>query len=176
MRLRFDADHLKRLLDLSRSAPRRHPVLDQVVDPAFWRADLDPGRRALLDAEVERDGIALSACSEDVDPDLIGPGLILVGDHGVYFLANIPNEAVTAAGVPHVAYAAEVNPETLPFDAWYDAKRDSFGPDDGTVLLEEALIGPHLERVPSGGQLILELTPDHISILDPSDPARGPDL
>lgn len=173
MRLSFDADHLRALLALSRDAERRSPILEQVLDPALWRKDLTPERRALLDREIAYEGLAFSARTDDVDPGLIGPGLILVGDQGVYLMANLPNEEVKAAGVPHVAYADEVNPELLPFEEWWEAKRASFGPDDGTVFLSEGDLEA-LSRVREGGKLLLELTPDQIAILAPA--SDGPEI
>ena len=174
MRLSFDADHLRRLLELSRAGPRRIPTLDQVLDPALWSDDLPDARIALLEGEIAEHGIALSARSEDLDPSLIGPGLILVGDEGVYLMANVPSETVLAAGVPHVAYAAEVNPRTLPFDTWWEAKRTSFGPDDGTVFLPDELLAEALGRVTPGGSLLLEVSPEQIGVLEPREP--GPEI
>jgi len=174
MRLSFEADHLKRLLEVSRAAETRVPTLEQVLDPALWSDDLPDERVALLEGEIAQHGIALSARSGDVDQALIGPGLILVGDEGVYLMANVPNEAVLAAGVPHVAYAAEVNPQTLPFDDWWEAKRASFGPDDGTVFLSEEMVSGALSRVPSGGSFLLDVTPAQIGVLEPREP--GPDI
>jgi hypothetical protein len=168
MRLTFDADHLRRLLELSRASDARVPALEQVLDPSLWRADLGADRIALLEGEIAKHGIALSATADDIDPDLIGPGLILVGDQGVYFTANIPIDQVRAAKVPHVAYAAEVNPQTLPFEEWWEAKRDSFGPDDGTAYLSEEFIGPSLARTALGGSFLLEVSPDQIAILEGS--------
>lgn len=174
MRLSFDADHLRRLLDLSRVAERRVPALEQVLDPALWSDDLPEARIALLEEEIAQHGIALSARGEDVDQDLIGAGLILVGDEGVYLMANVANETVLASGVPHVAYAAEVNPRTLPFDVWWEAKRASFGADDGTVFLPEELLAGALGRIPPGGSLLLEVSPEQIGVLEPREP--GPEI
>lgn len=151
MRLSFDADHLRSLLEFSRAGTQRVPTFEQVLDPALWSDDLPDARIALLEAEIAEHGIALSARSEDLDPSLIGPGLILVGDEGVYLMANVPIETVVSAGVPHVAYAAEVNPRMLPFDTWWEAKRTSFGPDDGTIFLPDEMIAGPLSRIPSGG-------------------------
>lgn len=170
MRLSFDADHIRHLLELSRSAERRTPVLEQLLDPEMWRQDLPETRRALLDREVARDGLAFSARSEDVDPALIGPGLILVGDQGVYLMSNAPLEAVRAAGVSHVAYAAEADPTTLPFDDWWETKRASFGPDDGTVFLSEDLFAFTLSRIGAGEPLHLEVTQDQVAVVEPDGP------
>lgn len=166
MRLSFDADHLRRLLDLSRGAERRVPVLDQLVDPTFWRTDLSQDRLTLLEGEISEHGIAISARSDDVDHDMIGPGLILVGDQGVYLMANVAIETVKAAGVPHVAYAAEADPTALPFEDWWQNKRASFGPDDGTVFLPEQMIAPAL----SGGKLLLDVTQERISVIETKGP------
>lgn len=173
MRLSFDADHLRALLALSRQAHRRSPILEQILAPAFWRKDLPAQRRALLDREIRRHGLAFSASEEDVDPELIGPGLVLVGDRGVYLMANLPNDEVKAAGVPHVAYADEVNPERLPVDDWWGAKRASFGPDDGTVFLSERMLAA-LDRVPAGEKLMIDLSPGKIAILAPA--SDGPEI
>ena len=100
MRLSFDADHLRSLLEFSRAGTQRVPTFEQVLDPALWSDDLPDARIALLEAEIAEHGIALSARSEDLDPSLIGPGLILVGDEGVYLMANVPIETVVSAGVP----------------------------------------------------------------------------
>lgn len=170
MRLTFDADHIRRLLELSRSADRRVPVLKQLVDPEMWRRDLPETRRAMLEREVAQDGLAFSARSEDVDQALIGPGLILVGDQGVYLMSNAPIESVKAAGVSHVAYAAEADPTALPFEAWWDNKRASFGPDDGTVFLPEEQISGPLSRVASGAALALEVTETEIEAIEPDEP------
>ena len=151
----------------------RVPTLEQVLDPALWSDDLADDRIALLEEEIAEHGIALSARSGDVDQALIGPGLILVGDQGVYLMANVANETVIKAGVPHVAYAAEVNPETLPFDSWWEAKRASFGPDDGTVFLSEEMVAGALSRVPAGGAFHLDVTPEQIGVLEPFDSGPG---
>lgn len=166
MRLSFDADHVRRLLDLSRSAGKRTPVLEQIVEPSLWREDMPAERRNLLEREIEKHGIAFSARAEDVDPGKIGPGLVLVGDEGVYLMANVANATVIEAGVPHVAYAAEVNPKALPFNAWWEAKRSSFGPDDGTVFLSEEMLSDVLSRIPPDGLLLLDVTPEQIGVLE----------
>ena len=174
MRLSFDADHCRRLLDLSRAGTRRVPTLEQVLDPSLWSDNLPEDRIELLEKEIAEHGIAISARAEDLDQTLIGPGLILVGDEGVYLMSNVPSDIVLAAGVPHVAYAAEVNPKVLPFDDWWDTKRESFGPDDGAVFLSEEMLTGALSRVPPGGSLLLEVSPEQIGILEPGEP--GPEL
>lgn len=59
-------------------------------------------------------------------------GLWLVGDQGVYIMSN----ASPVGEKADVAYAHQVDPTTLPFDDWWQAKRASFGGDDGVEFVE----------------------------------------
>lgn len=59
------------------------------------------------------------------------PGLILVGDEGVYFLSNAGNLEKDGIGKLPLAYAHECNPDELDADTVWDNKRASFGDDDG---------------------------------------------
>ena len=59
MRLSFDADHLRSLLEFSRAGTQRVPTFEQVLDPALWSDDLPDARIALLEAEIaERMGLS----------------------------------------------------------------------------------------------------------------------
>lgn len=57
-----------------------------------------------------------------------GPGLWLVGDHGVYLMPNCTDAPRT------IVYAQECSPETSP-DTWWDVKRATFGGDDGAQFI-----------------------------------------
>lgn len=57
--------------------------------------------------------------------------LALVGDHGVYLMVFGKGGPKREGDKPLIAYANEINPETMEFEAWWDAKGDSFGGDDG---------------------------------------------
>ncbi|MCW3782508.1 DUF3085 domain-containing protein [Defluviimonas salinarum] len=167
MRLTFDSDHLERLLDLSEASGNRRANLEQLVDPAFWREDLDPARRTLLEEEIRLHGLAFSAMNTDIDPGKVPAGLHLVGDHGVYIMSNAPIEDVRAAGVDHVAYAAEANPAKVPFDDLWEIKRASFGGDDGVEFLgaEDVRAG-----IVPGHPYVIDLSPTTIAL-----PARTQD-
>jgi hypothetical protein len=75
---------------------------------------------------------------------ITGKGLWLVGDQGVYFMAN------TTDGIhlkhrrkddpPLVAYARECDPTSLPFDSWWTNKGSTFGGDDGVEFFPLELI------------------------------------
>lgn len=70
-------------------------------------------------------------------------GLWLVGDQGVYLMANTSDgihSSKRQKGEEHfVVYADQCNPDTMEFDDWWAYKRASFGGDDGveTIKLEE---------------------------------------
>lgn len=69
------------------------------------------------------------------------PGLILVGDDGVYLMSNgLPNltKDKTKKNKNFVAYAEESNPEKMEFDDYRHAKEATFGHDDGAEFLDIA--------------------------------------
>ena len=61
--------------------------------------------------------------------DDTGRGLWLVGDQGVYLMSN------AAIDNTKVVYANECDPIKLPFTAWWEAKRATFGTDDGIEFI-----------------------------------------
>lgn len=74
-----------------------------------------------------------------------GPGLIVVGDHGIYFMSNgepgllVPHQR--PGGTRNVCvYANECNPNTMEVDAWWDVKQVAFGGDDGADFIEAKTI------------------------------------
>lgn len=61
------------------------------------------------------------------------PGLWLVGDDGVYLMANC-DPPVMADGTADVVYAEQF--KETPKDEWWDLKRSLFGGDDGVEFLD----------------------------------------
>jgi hypothetical protein len=86
-------------------------------------------------------------------------GFWLVGDQGVYLMHNGAHEGPAA----FVAYAAECNPEKLSFDEWWDAKRATFGGDDGVEYIEPGLV-EKAARIP-GAVLKIKCTPSEIEMV-----------
>jgi len=63
------------------------------------------------------------------------PALVLVGDQGVYLMSNgKPADQREAQKGNYVAYATDHNPNRD--TGWWDAKRASFGADDGAETLD----------------------------------------
>lgn len=86
-------------------------------------------------------------------------------------------ERLKSLGVNHVCYAKEVDPENMAFDDWWEAKRASFGGDDGTVFLPADAIEAALSF--ESEHIALDVTPDAISIMTPdavSHPGLDPSL
>ena len=81
-----------------------------------------------------------------------GPGFWIVGDEGVYLMHN---GKVTKAPKQHVVYAEECNPETLPFDTWWEEKNLTFGADDGADFIERDIIE---QAVEAGSDVVIEFT------------------
>lgn len=70
----------------------------------------------------------------------VPPGLVLVGDSGIYLMSNGHH---TAGGKP-IAYAAEANPHTVAFDEWRDV-RDAVFAGDGSIFLPADDVSAWLE-------------------------------
>lgn len=94
-------------------------------------------------------------------------GLNLVGDQGVYLLANRKQkEAPAESGL--IAYARGCNPDIDEFDDWWNNKRASFGGDDGAEFIPVEDIQQWLERnakVDNEVFLVIDLTPDQLSLV-----------
>jgi hypothetical protein len=91
-----------------------------------------------------------------------GKGLWLVGDQGVYLMANTsdgPRARTRPTDQPHfVVYARQCDPHKLPFDTWWSSKRMTFGGDDGVEFIPVAEIESLLGNPPPGGRFPLWLT------------------
>lgn len=166
MIMTFDADHLRALLDLAHKSPILEGSYTQVASPEFWKSDMEPERLAMLTQDAAGSGVSLQATPADVDPEKLVPGLFLVGDEGVYMMANIAMEKVQAAGVSHVAYARETDPKLVTRDTMHSRKSAGFGGDDGVEFIPAAALEGLL---PEGGVLRIEITPDQIAIMVPDN-------
>jgi len=63
-------------------------------------------------------------------------GLWIVGDSGVYVMANCPGLTMPGGSGAVVSYAHECNPHKMAFDDWREAKRVGFGADDGVEFID----------------------------------------
>lgn len=67
--------------------------------------------------------------------EVTGKGLWLVGDQGVYLMANTTDGEINSKpkqdGKHFVVYAEECDPTRMPFEDWWFNKQISFGGDDG---------------------------------------------
>ncbi len=90
--------------------------------------------------------------------DADGLALMLVGDQGVYLMPE-KTDSISEPWV--ICYANECNPDN---DGWWEAKRNSFGPDDGVerIPLTEQLVTSILER---DGEIKIELSPTEFKLI-----------
>lgn len=95
------------------------------------------------------DGMVSS--DDDIDPEKVPLGLVLVGDQGIYLMSGNDEDRT-------VVYARECNPDSMSFDEWWSAKQSLYGGDDGVDRLEvnilkevEATIqqSPELSQTPA---------------------------
>jgi hypothetical protein len=103
----------------------------------------------------------------------IGPAVLLVGDQGVYLMPNAtpPLMADGTVGEPgkagrrYVAYAKGINPDADEFDAWWEAKQNSFGGDDGVESLPLAEIETAMDMLQPGKPLRIEITDKFLRVM-----------
>ncbi|MEO9191635.1 MAG: DUF3085 domain-containing protein [Acetobacteraceae bacterium] len=95
-------------------------------------------------------------------------GLWLVGDTGVYLMSNgVPGlyRDPNASSPNVVCYAREADPDTLDVDAADDAKRASFGRDDGVEFIAATDLLTALASYPPQIPVALDVTQETIGIL-----------
>ena len=101
------------------------------------------------------------------DPETKKPGLWLVGDHGVYLMSNgAPPLLGAFGGAAMIASAVEADAHKLPFDQWWKAKQESFGPDDGVEFIDAAELATALATYRPGEALMLDVTPQEIRTIE----------
>lgn len=124
----------------------------------FSRKELE----ALIEWQKEN-GSTLKAPYTD---EKIQPSLVMVGDHGVYFMnySDKSNPIVEGESSQHVAYAREVNPLTMEFDEWWDMKRESWGADDGVIPIPIKLIEHYFKVHSKAKYFPVNTTPEGIEI------------
>jgi hypothetical protein len=94
-----------------------------------------------------------------------GAGLLLVGDQGVYLMSNgLPRMPIDDTD-RHVCFARECNPRIMAFDDWWQAKRQSFGGDDGVESFTAADVRSALATYRPGEDLILDVAPDAVGLV-----------
>lgn len=108
----------------------------------------------------------------------VAPGLWLVGDQGVYLMSN--GHPALDADPPKqtknsqfVVYASEVDPTKLDFDVWYDAKRASFGGDDGCEYLTAESVEQALSVTKPGASLMIDVSSRGIMMFMPKKSRRA---
>ncbi|MFC0804698.1 MULTISPECIES: DUF3085 domain-containing protein [Sinorhizobium] len=87
------------------------------------------------------------------------PGLWLVGDHGVYILSN---GKLADGAKALVVFAEERNPTSN--DDWLDAKRRTFGGDDGVDFIDAERLEAMIAASPNATHLRVVFLADTMQI------------
>jgi hypothetical protein len=132
----------------------------------LYHFDIEPVKRLLEHARASDKHQVLYD-----NPDTDAPGLWIVGDQGLYILSNGDPRFLRAADDPErehsivfAVYADEANPWTLPFDQWWEAKRQGFGGDDGVEFLPVIEIDRQLRNPLRADKFVLDITPERIGV------------
>ncbi len=93
-------------------------------------------------------------------------GLELVGDQGVYFMSNEPDQQRLEGKDSYpVAHSRECDPEKNDFDTWRHNKGASFGADDGVVFIKIQDILIWLSRNMKKRIIAIDITPKSYRLL-----------
>lgn len=127
--LKFKKSEVAKLIELSLAAKDYSPSYGDLYNPKYR-----------LDGKEPEVGVFPKA--EELDTKRIGPGLTLVGDHGVYLISNSKDQAKTENNGRsfYVSYAKGLDPEKDE-ETWYDEKRHVWGSgDDFTESFDSDLV------------------------------------
>jgi hypothetical protein len=135
--------------------PRRSPMIRPVIQSKGLTFPWPKVLKALSEVRTARKIRPLYG-------DETGPGLWLVGDKDVYFMPNTTEKAQT------IVYAGECDPTKLPFDAWWEKKRATFGGVDGIEFISLRDIETRAAKFqeqhgPPRFFCIVDFTPDNFS-------------
>ena len=122
--LTFPFAEIVELMRESESATERDVTLGQLEDVSLLMAG----------CTLPEGGIADPA---DVDPTKVPPGLMLVGDVGIYLMSNAKRPKKQS---PVVVFAKECNPLRMSAKAWLAAKLELYGGDDGADFVDLAML------------------------------------
>ncbi|WP_411839861.1 DUF3085 domain-containing protein [Paracoccus sp. ME4] len=138
----FYAEKIIALAKLSEENPgHRRLATEQAYSLEFLRADLDPARRAELEAKAE-DGFCFDIEDGDRDASKAPSGVWLVGDQGVYIMMNVSmrEPGLIPGPIEHAVQCFETDTRNLQPGEQFDAKTRIFGGDDGVLFLPSDFI------------------------------------
>lgn len=110
------------------------PTMDCLFDASLYPDSKIVDKNGRTEQEAKKLKQAWWPDRTKIDQSKLKPKLMIVGDHGVYVMANVNNPNLVVNGVQKsniIAYAIGFNPDIDP--DFYDRKRDVFGGDDGAI-------------------------------------------
>jgi hypothetical protein len=130
--INFDIAQVKLLVDHVRAAKQHSPTMDMLFDAKYYKNKIIKDKDGLTELQVKKKGGHFWPSSDHIDRSLVEPVLQLVGDQGVYLITNA-QEKLSPSESGLIVYANGIHPEID--DDWYEAKRYTFGGDDGSVTI-----------------------------------------
>lgn len=130
--VKFDISKVKALVENARSAIEVSATMDMLFDAKYYKDQIIRDKEGLTEQEVVKKGGHFWPCTDYIDKNIVEPALQLVGDQGVYLINNAVTK-LTPIESGLIVYAQGINPDID--EDWYDAKRHTFGADDGGVTI-----------------------------------------
>lgn len=113
------------------------PTMDCLFEPANYPDNKIVDKDGLTEKQAQKINKAWWPDQSKIDRSKLKPKLMIVGDHGVYVMANVNNPALKDGDgkrLPNiVAYGTGFNPAHD--DDFYERKSHVFGGDDGSVTI-----------------------------------------
>lgn len=151
--IHFNVGEVRVLIAHTLAAPSHSPSYEDLFNPKYHKGG------KVLKKDGWPDG-------NNIDESLLPAGLFLVKDQGAYLMSSgKPGLQKPDGKGSVVAYAAEVNPEKLEFDDWYEAARRIFGGDDCVITLPVEMFQHAVEGKNDTDTFTLKVTKRSISLV-----------
>lgn len=109
-------------------------TMDCLFDASLYPANKIVNKDGLTEQQAEKANKPWWPDSDKIDKSKLTPKLMIVGDHGVYVMANVNNPHLVVDGKRQpniIAYGVGCNPNID--EDFYERKTQVFGGDDGSI-------------------------------------------
>jgi len=136
-RISFPMAELEKVVaQFQQEGVRLTATMDCLFEPSLYPNNKIVDKDDRSEREAKKLGLPWWPDSNKMDKTKLTPKLMIVGDHGVYIMANVdnPHSVVDGKQLPNiVAYGTGFNPEVD--EDFYDNKMNVFGGDDGAISI-----------------------------------------
>ncbi len=109
-------------------------TMDCLFDASLYQYNKIVDKNGLTELQAKKTNKPWWPDSEKIDKSKLTPKLMIVGDHGVYVMANVNNPHLVVGGKRQaniIAYGDGCNPNVD--EDFYERKTQVFGGDDGAI-------------------------------------------